>query len=165
MLVMGVSNKPAVKRFFETEFAKQLKDHGVESVPSFSVFPSEKMIEKDAIAREIKDLGIDAVLITRLVERKTVETYVPGTRSLQSIPQRGWHSYYASSYSYVYDPGYTIEDEVVILETNIYNAKNEKLIWSALSETFMEGSGDEIIRSFIKTIIKNMSKESFIGSI
>ena len=59
-----------------------------------------------------------------------------------------------------------MQDEIVVLETNLYEAKTDKLIWSALSDTFVEtfdrGSSGEMIKSFIQVIIKKLSEDRVI---
>jgi hypothetical protein len=169
VLVIGVIKKPGVKRFFEDEFAAQLKARGTDAIASYTVLPADTEIDKNDLAAKIKELDADGVLITRLVDRKTVETYVPGSSysaySHYAPPayyNRGWDHYYRRSYDVIYEPGYTVTNEVLVVETNLYEAPTEKLVWSALSETFQEGSSNALIRSFIKTMIENLSKEKLL---
>ncbi len=167
VLVIGVIKKPALKRFFENEFVQQLKNRGIDAVAGFTVLTSDKEADKDIIASKIKELDVDGVLITKLVEKKTEETYVPGEAYYGDVYRpptyyRGWDSYYSRSYRTVYSPGYTIKNEVVIVETNLYDTGSEKLVWSALSKTFVEGSSDSIIKSFIKIIIDNLNNDRIL---
>ena len=164
VLVMGVSKQLVRKRFFEDEFVRQLQSHGLSATSSYRIFPSEGMLEKDTILSKIREMGIDTLLITRMVDKKTVETYVPGTVYHYAPPRAygRWHGHYAASYGAVYEPGYTITDEVVVLETNLYDAKSEEIIWSALSETVKEGPEERVIRNFIKLMVKNISKTNLI---
>ena len=164
ILVIGVIKNPGVKRFFEDDFVTQLKARGTESIAGYRVLQSDGEIDKQDLAEKIKELGADGVLITRLVDRKTVETYVPGT-SYYTPPSHyygGWHNHYHRSYNYVYEPGYTIKDEVIVVETNLYEASSEKLVWSAISETFREGSDNTLISSFIKVMIDNLYRENVL---
>ena len=78
------------------------------------------------------------------------------------VHHRRWHGYYAASYRTIYEPGYTVKNEIVVLETNLYDAKNAELIWSALSETIKEGNEERVIKNFIKLIIKNLSATNLI---
>jgi predicted transcriptional regulator len=122
------------------------------------------MLEKDLVLSKMRDMGIDTFLITRMVDKKTVETYIPGQAHHYAPPvhHRRWQGYYAASYRTIYEPGYTVKNEIVVLETNLYDAKNEELIWSALSETIKEGNEERIIKNFIKLIIKNLSATNLI---
>jgi hypothetical protein len=164
ILVMGISKQQVRKRFFEDEFVRQLQDHGLSATSSYRIFPSERMLEKDMVLSKIRGMGIDTFLITRMVDKKTVETYVPGKVVHYAPPRthRSWHGYYAGSYGAIYEPGYTIKDEVVVLETNLYDAESEELIWTALSETVKEGPEERVIKNFIKLIMKNLSEKNLI---
>ena len=164
VFVIGVIKTPGVKRFFEDEFVAQLKARGTDAIASYTVLPSDTDIDQEELSAKIKELGADGVLITRLVDRKTVETYVPGTA--QYVPPTsyygGWHSHYRRSYDVIYERGYTVQDEVLVVETNLYEASTEKLVWSAISETFREGSDNKLIRSFIKIMIEDLSKQHLL---
>jgi len=76
--------------------------------------------------------------------------------------QSGWYGAYSRSYEDVYSPGYNVEYDVVDLQTNIYDTQNEKLIWSGLSSTVVEGSIGSAIESVIKVIVKNLSDNKLI---
>ena len=147
VFIIGVSPKPVIRRIFEREFVNQLKSHGVDAVASNQVIPSDKMLDKETIVSKIKDLDIDTVLITRLAEKKTITTYV-----------RDWYGYYSGNYGRVF------KDELVSLETNLYEVRTGKLIWSASSETIlMEGrSIYRNIESLVKVMVKHLSEEKFI---
>src|SRR5512135_1558724 len=69
VLIIGVFKSPSVKRFFEDEFTRQLKARGVEVVPSYTVFPEEdEILSKETIVDKIKELKMDSVLVTRVVD-------------------------------------------------------------------------------------------------
>ena len=164
VFVIGVIKTPGVKRFFEDEFVTQLKARGTDAIAGYTVLPSERESDKEYLAARIKESGADGVLITRLVDRKTVETYVPSA-AYYAPPthyHRGWDTYYRRSYDIIYEPGYTVKDEVLVVETNLYEAATENLLWSAISETFREGSDNTLISAFIKTMIDNLSEGNLI---
>jgi hypothetical protein len=185
MLVIGVSDRPAIKRLYEDEFAKKLRMRGIEAIPSYAVIPPEKMPDQDFVKEKVKELNVDAVLITRLLDKQAVQTFYPpeveyDVRSYPGyIPGHGfaplpapyyhdWYGHYYRSYEYVTTPGYTYENQLVRLETNIYLAKNDTLIWSALSDTFVEtdigygGYGETVeslIKSFVDLIMKRLTDD------
>jgi hypothetical protein len=43
-----------------------------------------------------------------------------------------------------------------VIETKIFDAKYDRLIWSAVTETIFEGSVEEVIRSFVPVIITEL---------
>ena len=158
MAVIGIFKTPAVRNFFEDEFSRQLKTHGIEAVASYTIIPIDDQSDKDIVASRLRNLAMDYVLVTRLVDRKTVQTYVPGQAYVVPGYYRSWGGYY----QYAYTPGYMVEDIYAYAETNIYDVKNDKLIWSARSETEISGMNQELIRSFVKIMIDRLSADAVI---
>jgi len=48
------------------------------------------------------------------------------------------------------------------METNMYDAGNDKLIWSASSQTEISGSDQKFIKSYVCAIVKNMVKQKLL---
>ncbi|MBW2603501.1 MAG: hypothetical protein JRE28_04180 [Deltaproteobacteria bacterium] len=78
---------------------------------------------------------------------------------------RGHYGFYHSRYSYSYarDPGYSGTSITVRLETNLYDVKTEKLIWSGKSKTWNKNSKDQIINDVIKVVIDDLQKNKLIS--
>jgi hypothetical protein len=105
------------------------------------------------------------VLVTRLIDKETVQNYYPPTyASVPSAYYGGWYGYYSMGYSYMYSPGYVEENKVYRVETNLYNVNNDKLAWSGLTETTLT-SGDapeSEIDPLIRTLMASMEKHHII---
>jgi len=163
VFVMGLSKDQTIKRLYEDEFARQLKMHGTQAFPSYTVIPTEKMSDDSFIKEKINEIGVDAALVTRLVDTKTIQrTYPPEMYYVPAPYYRGWHGYYRSSYQYMVSPGYTTTEQTVVLETNLYSMQNDQLIWSALSETFVEGSAQGLIKSLVQKLIDDMAARDLL---
>ena len=163
VFVMGVSQKATVKRYFEDEFARALKARGTDAITSYATIPQEKMTDKDFITAKIKELGADSVLVTTLVDKKTMDTYYPPeVRYSGPYYRGGWYGYYSRNYSYYATPGYVVREPVFVLETNVYDVKAEKPIFSALSETCISDSPDALIRSLVQLMIKELAQKQLI---
>jgi len=156
IMVIGIAKRPVNKRLFEDEFVRQFKACGTDAVASYTVMPDDKQGDNTVIAAKMQELGADAVLISRLASKKTVQTYVPGTTTYSPSYYGHWRDYYGYGFQVVSTPGYTVEDEYALMETNMYDAGNDKLIWSALSETEMQSSNQDQIKSYIGVIVKAM---------
>ncbi len=162
IMVIGIAKKPVNKRIFEDEFVRQLKARGTNAVASYTVMPDEKQGDHAVIAAKMKEQGADAVLISRLASKKTVQTYVPGSVYYPPSNYRDWRDYYGYGSQAVYTPGYTAEDEYALMETNLYNAGNNKLIWSASSETEILGSDQNQIKSYIGVMVNAMADQKLL---
>jgi len=162
ILVVGVAKKPAIKRIFEDEFVRQLKARGINAVASYTLMPDKKQSDHEVIAAQMKEHGADAVLITRLISKKTVQTYVPGSVYYPPSAYSNWHDYYGQGSQAVYTPGYIAEDEYALMETNLYDAGSDKLIWSAESESGIQGSAQNQIISYIGVMVNTMADEKLL---
>lgn len=163
IMVIGVAKDPLNRRLFEDEFVLQLKARGTEAIASYTVLPDRQQDDQLAIAAKVKELGADSVLITRLVSRKTVHTYVPGTIYYPPPYYSTWPDYYGYGYRYLYSPGYIAEDEYAVMETNLYETVKDKLIWAASSETMMTDSGRNQIKSYVGIMVDSMAEYGLLG--
>ena len=162
IMVIGVAKKPVNKRILEDEFVRQLKARGMDAVASYTVMPDEKQGDQAVIAAKMKEQGADAVLISRLASKKTMHTYVPGSVYYPPSYYGKWRDYYGHGYQAVYTPGYLAEDEYALMETNLYDAGTDKLIWSASSETEIWGSHQDQIISYIDVMVKTMAEQKLL---
>ena len=163
VMVIGVAKNPAKRRIFEDEFVLQLKARGTEAIASYSVLSDKQQDDHTAIAAKVAQLKADTVLVTRLVSKKTVQVYVPGTVYYPPAYYGTWPDYYRYGYQAMYTPGYIAENEYAIIETNLYEAANNKLIWAASSETGMSDSDQKIIKSYIGVMVKTMVEQGLLG--
>lgn len=162
IMVIGVAKKPVNKRILEDEFVRQLKARGTDAVASYTVMPDEKQGDHALIAAKMTEQGADAVLISRMASKKTVLTYVPGS-VFSPPPYYGkWRDYYGHGYRAVYTPGYLAEDEYALMETNLYDAGTDKLIWSASSETEIWGSKQDQVISYIGVMVNAMADQKLL---
>lgn len=162
IMVIGVARKPLNKRNVEDEFVRQLKARGTHAVASYTVMPDTKQLDNAVIAEKMKEQGADAVLISRLASKKTVQIHVPGNVYYPPSYYGTWRDYYGYGYQAVYTPGYTAEDEYAVMETNLYDGGNEKLIWSASSETEIQGSNQDQIKSYISVMLNAMADRKLL---
>jgi hypothetical protein len=171
VLVIGGSTNQVVRRIFEDEFTARLKTRGTDAIPSYSIFPSEETLDKDAIESKSRDLGIDSMLITKVVDTKTKREITPAPYNVYyrdtyfyNWPNRSSRFYSGNNPGrYHNDRLYYSEYEVVNLETNIYETQTGKLIWSALSDTVVGGSNELEISSIVEVIMKKLSENQLIN--
>jgi len=159
MAVIGVSKKPVIRNLFEDGCVRELRARGTDAVASYTFLPFDQLANKETVQSKIREMGADAVLMTRLVDTKSVQTYIPGQVYVMPSYYYGWGGYYGNVFA---TPGYTVQDEYAFLETNVYDVKTEQLIWSARSETWMSDNDQGTIRSFIGVIIARLAADKII---
>jgi hypothetical protein len=165
-LVILVARKPLLIRVFEDEFVRQLKARGVDAVPGYSLLPTDRKLEKEEIQAAVEKIQADALFITRLVDKQSYETYYPGSVYVTHAGPRGpgWGGYYARGYTtYQATPGYTVQQEVLHVETQLYDVKTEQLIWSVMTETLTGGAPESEVKDFVKVIMKSLTSNGLVA--
>ncbi len=160
-LVIGLSETPNRRRFFETTFSEQLKLAGLNANPGFRIIPDDTIrSEKAAIEATIANTSADAILTTRLVDISREQSYVPPS----------YHYAYGGFYDYYYHPahrmsfhpGYTVTNTTVILETNIYSAATRELLWTGSTRSFNPSSAEKIVQELAGIIVEKLRKLGFV---
>lgn len=161
--IVGVSPQTARRHMYEDAFVAALQKRGTGAVASYSLAGDGKL-DKETAASKLQEAGVDAVIVTRLVDKETVQEYYPPSYTTMSAPGAyygGWYGYYNMGYSYESSPGYVMENKVYRIETNLYAVQGEKLMWSGLTETTLT-SGDapeSEIEPLVYTLIMGMEKK------
>lgn len=165
ILIVGVAQNETIRRFYEEEFVASLNKSGIQGVPSYRHFPSP--IDSALAFSKIEELGVDAVLVTRLIDQKEVSTYYPPTATYMgpSYPgyYGGWYGYYGYGMDVVTTPGYTTVENVYALESNLWDVKSHKLAFSALSETKVTSVDDSTIKEVIDVVTNEMRAKKAIS--
>ena len=163
MMVISVNKSPLNRRIFEEEIVRRIKKQGGDAIASYTVLPDAKQEDEVMIAKKVAEQNADTVLITRMVSRKTVQVYVPGNIYYPPYYFGSWRDYYGYGHHALYSPGYLTEDEYALIETNLYDAKTNNLIWAATSQTGVRGSEQSLIHSFIEEMIEKMVDQGLLS--
>ncbi len=173
LMVIGIAQSPTMRRLFEDRFAAALKAQGIEAEPSYRLV-GDGNLDSARVRAEMHATGCDGVFVTRIVDQTTVRTYYPPTPSYVGAPYRhgwygsypsyghySWYGYYSLGYSYLGTPGYTVENQVVNFETNLYRVSDGQLVWSALSQEWLAQSDtpgtevDPFVRQLVSALLSS----------
>jgi hypothetical protein len=138
---------------------------------STDVFPPNFSVEtgqvKDLAIGRIRTTQADCILTIALLRKKTESHYVGGgywNPGLRYGYYNRFSDYYNNWHPSVYSPGYYAQDRVYYLETNLYDANTQQLIWAAQSKTYDPLSIDSFLKGYVQTIYDQMAKDGLITS-
>lgn len=162
VFVVGLSKDGGLRRLFEDEFVTLFQQKGVQATSSYRIIPDEKLRDEKKVAQMVKESDSDAILMTRLIDIRKDTQYIPPdyVYAPPSYYHRGWHGYY--NRAYMVSPGYTVEYETAVLETNLYDLKSDKLIWSARSDAPTDGKVGKHIKDFARSIVNQLAEAGLI---
>jgi hypothetical protein len=153
IVMVAITQDQSVRRTAEDQMVRNVAR--TEAIPSFQVLPGDQAKDVEYAKRVLVEEGFDGAVTMRLVGVNEETTYVPG--QYVSAPYYGhpyygypggFYGYYGYSYGVVYEPGYTVTNQVVVIETNIYDLRSGELLWTGRSESIDPSS----VRSLIDEI-------------
>ncbi len=170
VFIASLSRNMEVRTKLEAALAAEAMKRNIVAVKSTDYFSPDfyqELPSKDNLLGKIKQTGVDAILTVSLIDQENESRYVPGSNRLYAPFPRfrwygGFYSYYNYWYPRLYDPGYYVTDKTYFLESNLFDAATEKLIWSAQSETVNPGSIDNFVRDYPKKLVAQMVKDGLL---
>ena len=166
LLILGIvdQKKPLLRRKFEDGLVDAFNSGGVNAVASMDYMPYDELIDSTSFEKYFNDLELDAVLVSRLVgidkDRKVKAGYA------YVIPYNsyyGFYGHYYASVQYANSSSYLSKNVVVVLETNLYETKDKKLIWSGISETIDPDKASDVIKSLGAVLADKLTREGFLA--
>jgi hypothetical protein len=171
IFVAAITSNIGAKQAVENGLQAQLQQQGLNVEKSIDVFPPDFSTQtgqkKELILSKIQSTNADGILTVALLRKETETRYQPGGGYWNPGLRYGYYnrfwSYYSNWYPSVYAPGYYDQQQVYYLETNLYNARTEELIWAAQSKTYDPSDIDSFLKGYIKAIKEQMIKDGLIS--
>jgi hypothetical protein len=169
ILVASLSTNVNLKASMERAMEQSLREKGVEASQSIDLIPPKFVDDEDQkrkIINAIRDDGVDAILTVSIIDKDTETRYTPGSAAYAPYPRHRFYGnfwgYYNHWYPRFYTPGYYSEDKIYFIETNLYDAETEDLIWSAQSQTYNPTDIESLSRDFVEEIVGRLAEDNII---
>jgi hypothetical protein len=161
VLVVALFKNETSRHKAEDQMAVYLKGKGI---VSYSYLGSNfDKSNENALREKIRADGFDGAVTMRLVDVDKEKVYNPGNTSLYPPYFRNFSGYYYRSWSFYSTPGYYSDTKTYTIETNVYSIKEDKIIWSGLTETTNPDGLKKITEEVAKVVFKKMVQEGFIS--
>lgn len=173
VLVVGIAKQELMRLRYEDTFVAHFRSREVKAESAHQALPAEAGKDLDALKGLLGENGYRFLLISRLVDKRTIAIQHPGTTRIEHFPSRHfyyghqpyyrhWRDYYRSSYLIIEStPPHTSLNELIILETNIYD-RNDEIIFSVQTETLVDFGADEMIEDIVKAVMNALSAQELI---
>jgi hypothetical protein len=96
---------------------------GMQVSPSYALITAADLDDVAAMRAKVEADGFDGAVVMRLIATEERVTYMPGR--------------YETMWGRVvsYDPGYTVVDQIVRIETSLYSITQGRRLWSGVTRT------------------------------
>lgn len=73
-----------------------------------------------------------------------------------------YFGYYSNWYPTVSTPGYYTAEKSYFIESNLYDATSEEIMWSVQSQVFNPSSLQKFSRSYMTALVKQLESEKLL---
>ncbi|MEI3789345.1 MULTISPECIES: hypothetical protein [unclassified Chryseobacterium] len=160
VLVVALLRNETNRRSAEDEMAKYLDGKGITSYS----YLDENFNRKDeqALRSKIKKDGFDAAITMRLIDVDKEKVYTPQQYYMYPMYYNDFITYYYRNWMYYNIPGYYTITKKFIIETIIYSIKDDKIIWSGITETYDPKGVKRLTNEIARALRNKMQQEGFI---
>jgi len=160
VLVVTASPDPEIRRVYEDAFVQELAAMGVTATAGHAVIQDNGVVPLERILQAVADLRADAVLVTRMIgkERKP-SAYVPPP--LRSGAKAEFYAVYQAGMT-MGTPPQPYDYEVYTLETSLWDAADQSLVWFSTSQTFQPGTVPTAARDLADVVGKALRQQQLL---
>lgn len=168
IVVLGLitENDRRLRETMEEHLVDDLKALGYDAVCSCNDYNPkafENMNEEQAI-NKLRNNGVDAVLTIVLLDKTRENYYLPRRVHYPAYyySQNRFWSYSRFMFDRIYMDDYYLIDTKYFWESNLYDLTENKLLYSAQSQTFDPNSTDRLGHEYGQVIIKDLVKSNVL---
>ena len=168
VIVMTADIEARVK--LENDLAATITSRGHKAIKSYEVLPADLKDPKppaveDLIAK-IKESDCDAVFLTSLLDKTEGVGYTAGGTQYTMQTDYSWgltfYGYYTHYYSTITTSGYYSTDKTYIMQSNLFDRASQEKMFAIQSEIFNPSSLASFSRTYISTLMKQLSKAKLL---
>jgi hypothetical protein len=156
LMIVALAPNPGGRAQYENDFADRLADVHVLAIASVNLIPDVKDINRKTVESWLVEYRLDGVIVTRVTDVKRESEYIPPTYTLG-----GWYGTWRA-WGAPTSPGYVVENTTIALETNLFDAETEKLVYSAVTKTFNPSSRQKTVHDVIDALFADMVKRGLL---
>ena len=164
VMVATVTDNYLVRQSFEDEMKRLLEKNGVQAVQSYMVLPPRNEMQPGELRQRIKESVLDGVILVRPKDaRKETQEVVTGGIWVPPPGYYGLYPYWNMAYGQFYATSWSTEENIVIrVEVNMYNVKDEKLVWSGETDTVYSKDFEKLGKDYANTLVKQLKRDKVI---
>lgn len=158
-----MSRQESQRRAGEETLAVNITNMGaLRGIPAYTIVPNEPQMTAEAVRTKLKDAGVNAVVVMRVVGKDQRITYSPGYTA--AGPYGGFGPYWGYGWGTVNSPGYLQTDTLVSVETLLYGLKDDKLLWASTSRTDNPSDLAGLVNEVASATANAMVKEGLLAA-
>jgi len=159
VLVMVTIKQELTRKVAEDKAVRLIEARGkAKAIPSYSILQMNELDDKELVKSKISSMGFDGVILMRYAGSEDEKKYEQ---------TEGWQNYdyfygvYCPACGAVYNST-TPNGVKVFIETMFFSLKEEKLIWSGITETKDPKNPAKVVGEIAEEVVKTLQKEGLM---
>jgi len=173
VFIAVLTQNTSSKTILEYDLSATLNENGYQTVKSIDAlagsFRNNLNLTKDDVLTKVRETNCDVILTVTLLDSKTETRYVPGTgvyASYAPYPAYGYYGGFGTYYGYyapaIFSSGYYTTDKTYFLESNLFDADTEKILWSVQSTTYNPDNIKDFSSRYCKLLVSQAKDDELL---
>ena len=166
IMIMGLVNQVSLRNDVEYEMADAAHKFGLKATNSMAMFPPElgkPFEDAEKLRLRLQERGFDAIITVAIIDIEAERYVGPEKKYVPLVYYNRFTNYYHRTEVLVYKPGYFSLKTRYFLETNIYELKSGRLVWSGRSTVFDPQDVERFVPRYSKKLFKELHKSGIIA--
>src|SRR6188508_207813 len=154
----------------ENDIAATIISRGHKAIKSYEVLPADLKDPKppavETLIEKIKASDCDAVFLASLLDKNEDVGYTSGGTQYTMRTDYSWagtfFGYYSHYYSTLTTTGYYSTDKTYIMQSNLFDKASQEKMFAVQSEIFNPSSLPSFSRTYVSTLMKQLSKAKLL---
>jgi len=170
IFIVALTDNPSNRRIVEDDLAEVAAAEGYTPIKSVealaTVFTSGKAADQAQILQAAKEMNAHGIFTIALIEKGTETRHTSGSTAYAPFPKYDWYGNFGGYYGHwsgvLYDPGYYAAEKAYYIESNLFDAGSENIVWSGQSEPYNSPTLPAMSKKFAHAIIKQLEKDGLL---
>lgn len=154
LALVAIKNE-GMRRIAEDALAQAISARGLQGIPSYTLVPDE--LTRDKAHAAAGKLGAAGAVVMRVLAKDTLSiTQLSQSQSYTAIwtADTGWNT--------PYNPSDMRSDTVLVVETLVYDMRQEKLVWAGQSQTTNPAKVEVLIKQLADQTARQLRQQGLV---
>ena len=164
IFVTAIIKQELVRKVAEDKMVQVIKAGGnADAVASYTIFGTDSEIsDKEKAKATVADMGFDGAIVMSYAGSKDEFKYTEKDEYSTFFPYNGFWDYYGYGWGAVYNATSNAGDIRVLLETKLFSLKEDKLLWSGITETKNPKNPAKVVGEIADETTKYLQKQGLL---
>ncbi len=159
-MVLGVAESDSISRQYEALFVERFTELGVEAKSLHALVQKTDPVSEEALVAALQEHNYDSIIVTRKLSETERQQAV--TTGYYPDHYDSYYGYYSYGYALTYNTAYVQSFVEFELETNLYDVKTKKLVWTGRKIVYDDRSDLTNMKGIIKGVVKDLKKKGLL---